>query len=288
MTQHLWYLRVKGVVSGPFPAPQLRQSFSLGELDLHDAVSLDGQQWMTLMQSGILDSEPAKSARAPETDDEWRREREKARLRWLDDSIEVAGNTPVREDEVGIRLRQHEAETRSRLAAEARRKPAFLAGVAALVILALIGVGVWLGQSGQSGIQASLANRASDCRQMPGEGVNWAGCDKREAVLAGVRLKNARLAKVKLERADLSAAELSYADLQGANLRGANLRGASLNAASLRQADLTGADLTGADLRFTVLTGAFMEGARLDGARLDQATWLDGRVCAAASVGACQ
>lgn len=288
MTQHLWYLRVKGVVSGPFPAPQLRQSFSLGELDLHDAVSLDGQQWLTLMQSGILDGEPAKPGRAPETDDEWRREREKARLRWLDDSIEVAGDRPVRDDEVGNRLRQHEAETRSRLAAEARRKPAFLAGVAALVILAMIGVGVWYGQSGQSSIQTSLASKVSDCRQPPGEGVGWAGCDKREAALAGARLKNARLAKIKLERADLSAADLSYADLQGASLRGTTLRGASLNAASLSQADLTGADLTGADLRFAVLKGAFMEGARLDGARLDQATWLDGRVCAVASVGTCQ
>ncbi|MFZ5484474.1 MAG: pentapeptide repeat-containing protein [Pseudomonadota bacterium] len=288
MTQHLWYLRVKGVVSGPFPAPQLRQSFSLGELDLDDAVSLDGKQWLTLMQSGILDSQPAKATRVPDTDDDWRREREKARLRWLDDSIEVAGDMPVRDDEVGLRLRQHEAETRSRLDAESRRPPAFLVGLAAFLIIALIGVGVWLGQSGQSGIQTSLANKAIDCQQPPGEGVNWNGCDKREAVLAGARLKNARLAKVKLERADLSAAELAYADLQGANLRGASLRGAALNAASLGQADLTGADLTGADLRFAVLTGAFMEGVRLDGARLDQATWLDGRVCAVASVGACQ
>lgn len=291
MTQHLWYVRKKGELSGPFPAPQLRQSFSLGQLDLHDTVSLDGKHWMSLMESGVLEAEPARP-KVPESDDEWRREREKARLRWLNDSVETrAGEAPVigsGDEEVDGRLRRHEEETRTRLQDEVNRRPTFVAGLASVLVVLIVGVGVWMGQSGESGIQASLAGKARNCGLPAAEGVVWTGCDKGEAQLRSAVLRNAALAKTRFERADLSAADLSYANLEGANLRGANLRGALLRGAALAQADLTGADLSGADLGFAVLTSASLDGARTDGASFRQSTWVDGRICDGASVGSCQ
>jgi hypothetical protein len=289
MTQHLWYVRNKGEVSGPFPSPQLRQSFSLGELDLRDQVSLDGKHWTSLMESGVLNPDAAKPS-AVEPDDEWRREREKARLRWLNDSVEANANgrlSYVDPDEVDSRLRRHEEETRTRMQAQTSRRPAFVAGLASLLVILAIGVGVWLGQSRQSNIQTSLAGKVRNCDLPPAEGVTWTGCNKDEARLHNAMLKNASMAKTRFGRADLSGADLSYANLEGANLRGADLRGALLRGASLVQADLSGADLTGADLGFAVLTAALLEGARLEGASLRQSTWTDGRICGEQSLGSC-
>jgi len=291
MTQHLWYVRKKGEVGGPFPAPQLRQSFSVGQLNLRDEVSLDGQHWLSLMESGVLDAEPSKPATA-ESDDEWRREREKARLRWLNDSVEVrpddAPVAPRPGDEVDSRLRRHEEETRTRLNAETNRRPAFVAGLVSLLVLLLIGVGVWLGQSGETGIQTSLAGKVRNCDLPPTEGVIWTGCNRDDARLRNVVLKNATLTKARFERADLSGADLSYANLEDANLRGANLRGALLRGAALTRADLTGADLSSADFGFAMLTAAVLDGARMDGASFSRSTWVDGRVCGEQSVGVCR
>lgn len=290
MSQHLWYLRSKtGGVSGPFPTLQIRQAFSVGELDLRDQVSLDGKQWITLHESGLLDAEHAKAPLQP--DDEWRKEREKARMRWLNDSVEVRTETDASVAtgaEVDLRLRRHEQEIRSLLEAQSRRRPAFVAGLASLLVVLLVGIGVWFGQSGETGIQASLASKARNCAQAPAEGVNWRGCDKNDAVLRGAALKNANLAGAHFERTDLSSADLSYANLDGSDLRGANLRGARMLGASLVRADLTGADLSGADLGFAVLTEARLDGARTAEASLRGATWLDGRVCGDESVGVCR
>jgi hypothetical protein len=291
MTQALWYVRRNGEDSGPFPAQQLQQMFSLGQLDLRDEISLDGKQWLSVIESAVLDSDHARPPAAAPVDDDWRREREKAKLRWLNDSMEARGEqTPLPRipDDVDNRLRRHEEETRVRMSAETRRRPAFVAGIISMLLLILVGVGVWIGQSQESGIQTSLASKVSNCALPPAEGVNWTGCVRPDAVLASVVLKNAKLAKARLERADLTNADLSYADLSGANLRGANLRGAQLRGATLTQADLTGVDLAAADLGFAALNGALLDGARLDGARLGQTTWVDGRVCAANSVGTCQ
>ncbi len=286
MTQHLWYVRRQGEVSGPFPAQQIRQSFRLAQLDLSDEVSLDSAQWVRLIEADILDTKPAKPEVA-ESGQTWRQEREKARLRWLNDSVEAAP-TNLNRDGVNERLRQHAEETRVLLKAESDRKPRFLAGLGLLLAVALIGAGVWFGQPGESSIQASLAGRVSNCNTPAGEGVAWGGCNKDVASLSRANLKNALLMKARFERADLSGADLSYANLDGANLRGASLRGANLRGASLVQADISGADLAGADFGFAVLSDARLDGTRLDGALFGQSTWTDGRVCAEQSVSSCQ
>lgn len=290
MTQHLWYARnKKGEVSGPFPTHQIQQAFSVGELDVRDQVSLDGKQWQTLLESGLLEAAHTKAAAEP--DDDWRKEREKARQRWLKDSVETPaepGQTVLPGAEVDLKLRRHEQEIRTLLVAQSKRRPAFLAGVASVLVLILVGVGVWIGQSGEQGIQASLAGKMRNCQQAAGEGVNWTGCNKSDSVLANAALKNAVLAKARFERVDLAGADLSYANLDSANLRGASLRGANLRGATLSQADLTGADLSGADFGFAVMTGALLDGVRMDGTSFRRSTWVDGRTCSDESVGSCR
>lgn len=96
-----------------------------------------------------------------------------------------------------------------------------------------------------------------------------------------------------LAGANLSGAYLDHAHLAGATLTDANLSYAHLSAADLRQADLRRADITRADILFADLTGANLIGAKLhfsarDRANFSGATWIDGRKCAAESIGGCR
>lgn len=276
---------------GPFPAAQIRQSHDIGEILGQTEVSLDGINWLRLADTDILTTAKAAPPQVAHTqaDDTWQQEREKARLRWLDDAVETRAETPADTpfDELSTRLRHHEAETRTLLAARITGRPTLVSALLALLAIIVLGVGVWYGQSDDSRIGAALARKISQCNQPAAEAINWAGCRKPDGNLRNARLSNANLSKTLLERADLTGADLSYANLQGANLRGANLSQANLRGASMSGADLTGADLSNADLAFAVLSGAIMAGVRLEGARLGQSTWPDGRICAVYSVGQC-
>lgn len=133
----------------------------------------------------------------------------------------------------------------------------------------------------------------ADCTAAPAAGRLWDFCAQpgidasgndlrrlsaRNADLSGARLQRARLGKADLSYADLGAADLALADLSDARLLGASLRGVMLHHARLARADLRYADLTGAQLM----------GTDLRDARLDFAIWIDGRVCARHSLGACR
>jgi uncharacterized protein YjbI with pentapeptide repeats len=62
-------------------------------------------------------------------------------------------------------------------------------------------------------------------------------------------------------------------DWEGCNVSGANLRDANL-----RRADLSGSDLSGAMSLYR---------AKLTDTNLSGATWTDGKICAAGSIGTC-
>jgi uncharacterized protein YjbI with pentapeptide repeats len=251
---------------------------------------LDGHSWIKLLETDVLDVEHKPVHAVEPEEDAWRQEREKAKLRWIRDNPGGLAEAEIRpqNDEAANRMQLHEAETRTLLNAQSHRRPAFVAGLAMVLLLLLIGIGVWLGQSGDTQIQAAVASKARSCSQPPAEGVIWSGCNKNDAVLPQAVLRNANLSGTHFGHADLTGADLSYADLSFADLRGANLRKTVLKGATLNQTDLTGADLSGADLSFAVMSGAQLEGTRLDGTSLRQATWIDGRVCGDQSVGACQ
>lgn len=314
MSQPLWYVRkqlpeesdraeqnleISHRASGPFPTPQVNEMLRLNELDLNDEVSLDGALWQSIRDSGHFGSRNTEAnSRKSSADPSWQEEREKARLRWL----EGAGNAepaPLREPPQGTAdstvlkaLEMEHARTRAMVEDNASRSPSKLIAVVAIVILALVGVGVWLGQdqattSGKS-IQAGLERKASNCTRPPEPGVSWAGCNYSSASLSGANLSNAMLASAQFVGTNLMGADLTYANIERANLQRANLENAQLLGANLGGANLSGANFRGADLRYAMLTGANVEGAQFEGATLVKATWTDGRVCAEGSIGACK
>lgn len=294
MTQPLWYLRQNNQVRGPFPAPVIVQYLTLGRLTPDSPVSLDAESWFSIRDSGYFQAaleelEHARRSQEPGWDDE----REKARLRWLDERQAVdpppAQNAEHRasESDQTTTLRRDHLVTQKRLAEARHLGPArWVAALAALVIAAIAGVVLW-GQPDQPAVVPRLVG-VPDCPAAPAPGVVWRGCDKRHAQLPNADLGNAQLNGVRLDGANLRGARLAYADLGQASLRGADLTGADLSGASLERADLSGASLAGTQLAYANLRQARLDGARLEGARLDKATWTDGRVCAPASVGLCR
>lgn len=282
MAQPLWYLRHGGTLLGPYPTPRVRELLKSGAISPEWDVSLDGKDWLPLIQATQLLPDD-KSGVVIESSDEktaWEEERQRAQDRWQ-------GQEPLVEHDAGLEaarrqaLERDEVRTDQLVAAEHKRSPSLLIGGLALLGLAVAGVAVKWGESEQP-IQASL-NQAVNCAAAAAEGVNWSTCDKRGTALAGAMLRNAHLGKARLDDAQMPGANLEYAQAAGASLRNVDLSGARLTAADLSGADLSGADLKTAHLHYAVLTGA-----RLAGTRLDGATWTDGRICAPDSLGECR
>jgi uncharacterized protein YjbI with pentapeptide repeats len=223
-------------------------------------------QLRRLLDDGVVQPDDEVS----ETQDGWRRARE------------VAEVSPLR-----FRKPADLAGASARVARE-RRQDTHRALRSLSVVGAVVGAALavaWL-YEGRSPTQVA------DCSVAPGPGVSLARCalDGLAANgldLSGIVLNNASLAGARLDRAVLEKADLRFAHLAAAQLGYARLGGALLKGANLRAADLAYADLAGADLGYADLTGAVLGGAVLEGARLDQAIWVDGRRCAAGSVGTC-
>jgi len=127
----------------------------------------------------------------------------------------------------------------------------------------------------------------SQCTQSVRIGLQAPGVDWHESSMAQIRLDGANLRGANLSRSILQLANLKGANLMLINLEGAHLHAANLQNANLMMANLAGASLLDADLRGANLRGANLSKAILIQARFDGATWTDGRVCAAGSVGEC-
>jgi uncharacterized protein YjbI with pentapeptide repeats len=128
----------------------------------------------------------------------------------------------------------------------------------------------------------------SQCSWARKMGAQLAGVDMHNSSMASIRLDGANLQGANLKDSNmhisnLSKANLMMANLEGVHLHASNLHGANLMMANLKKANLLDADLTGANL-----LGANLQGAILISAKLDNATWTDGRICAAGSRGECK
>lgn len=115
------------------------------------------------------------------------------------------------------------------------------------------------------------------------------------ADLSGTYLNRATINGINLDGAALPGAQLNQvqayqASFIGADFKGAQLTHANLAQANFERADFTGANLSDADLRGSYLRGALIEGVGATFARalLTGATWTDGRICGAESVGTCR
>lgn len=310
--QPLWYVRRDGRLHGPHPRQVVVDSLLLGRFAWDDPASQDGRVWQPLkLHPEILAAiEPLAPERIPAPGEpmpvSWHSERLAAARRWADERTGIDRRTgeespPAGTPEGGPERRSTDERRRQRELLQVvlwRRLRRDLAGayeragsprwvLVPIGIVVLVVLGVAFAPRGPGPIEVSLASRAADCAALPGPGVNWTGCDRSAARLAGAPLRSSRLAGARLASADLSAAELSYADLSGSVLAGARLSGARLFGANLTGADLSAALLDGADLGFADLRNARLEGARLEQARLGNAIWSDGRRCAPASVGRC-
>lgn len=290
MAQTLWYLRYDDRVLGPFPSPQIAELLNSGEVTPDWEISLNETDWLTIVESGqfdeaILGSQNIKDTEAPG----WREERHKARQRWLGDPDTVKNapsHDPVRDGAARQAISEDHIKTGALLEAEKRKPVSFFSPLLGILLLLIVGIGVWWGQR-EKPIQAGISSAAT-CAAAATDGVNWSHCDKRGLNQKGLRARNARMAKTRLDDAQLGEADLSYAVLTGASLRNVQFSGSELLGTEMTGADLSGADLSGANLRYAVLKGAMLAGTRLDSARLDKATWVDGRICAEGSIGSCR
>lgn len=265
--QRLWFVKRARHVRGPFPEQLLARYIVLGRVTDTDRISIDHHHWHVPGQVPELKI-AIKTLLAldehEEQDADWRDERFKARLRWLDDrkspdprateSPEVAelwkphrmhgDRRQMPETVEQHSYRESRAAFESWLKLERQRygKP-----VIALLVLFVLVVGMVLLYEPVNPVKIGLRIHNGQCELAPARQVDWSGCNKQGFLLLG---------------ADLRGAQLINVDLTGANLRYADLREADLSGAHLERADLTGT-------------------------RLDGAVWIDGRICANNSVGAC-
>ena len=305
-TQSLWYVSHAGRVSGPFPAKLVSQDFMLGRFHGTDEASIDRVQWAQIqdipeLQPHItqLKNRIVGTADAPL---DWERERREAALRWIDERQQrdrrdqegpqtIARNRRNQdrrlqaESPEWIELRERHAASLKTL--KQRRERFWGIGIVLLGLLALVLYAVFR-FSPSNPVKVSFQGPTAACSNPAASRINWAGCDKNGAWLKGADLSNALLSHTRFNAANLSHANLYYANLTGADLSFAKLQQTKLIGANLTLANLTYAELRDADLRYADLRGAKLEGATLLGARLDHAKWIDGRVCAAISMGDCK
>lgn len=285
MTMKAWYIRCQqNEIKGPFPKGQIAQEILLGRYKLDCEVSHDKEEWLPLRRVPELIPDVLKGDRS----DPQFNEKVAAARRWAD---ERRGAQPVARQE-----RRHgesvEMQTLHRMREELQQgqgnspvKLGIQLIVIVLVVFALI----------QMAFKYAPATRQAkaDCSAAAAPGVNWANCDLSGVQLLRAKLTKARLNSAKLQganlfAADLTAANLSYAELQLANLSFADFSGANLKGAILTNADLSQAKLVNADLSYVNLKQAKIDGAMFNNTQLDNAIWIDGRTCAAGSLGECR
>jgi hypothetical protein len=289
----LWYVRKGGRIRGPFPAGQIAREILLGRIRENDELSADKEHWQHFSALPQLVPEVM---RHPDTK-EGRQHQLLARLR-EDERLHDRrgpGHAPADNNQRHGDRRTVESfdvvahrDRVVRWAAEGVKEERNLllpAAVIMITLFILITYFLWY--------HPAPPQAERDCQAAPAPAVNWSGCEMAARNLSRLDLSrsilnNAMLHGADLHAANLARADLSYAGLEGADLRAANLQNANLKGAVLRNANLAQADLRQADLGYVALLGANLNGVSLAGAKLDKAIWIDGRVCAAGSVGECR
>jgi uncharacterized protein YjbI with pentapeptide repeats len=294
MPQPLWYLRFEGRIVGPYPPSQIREWLRDGSITPQWEISLDERDWLSIEASHQFRVEQPQGAPAGGLEAlVWRKERERARERWLKDEgrLETAQiQNPDQAERARQALEQDHARTDALIRKESGRHPGWGLAFIGALLLAALGYGVWRWQQPDLGVSIGKGlhlRSGADCTASAAEQVSWVGCDKSGTQLRGQQLRRARLDGARLDGAVLAGADLTDAVLRGASLRNADLTGAVLTGADLGGADLSGANLTQARLDYAVLRDAQMAGVRLDGARLGHAIWPNGHACPDDAVGAC-
>jgi uncharacterized protein YjbI with pentapeptide repeats len=291
--QNLWYIRRADKVKGPFPSGTLRRFILLGRINPTDQVSMDRKSWQDVMQvPEVVPREVRKAAAEGHLDDVLpvrlsEDERTGVERRRKADASNYANQRKAqrRKDEPELVQRHRNAkQVLLQEAKQRRRTPYFGIAASGILVLVLIGAGLYIGSPNDI--------PDPDCSAKAGPGVNWRSCyldavSAESANLEGAILNSSILRMAKLTGSIFRQADMQYADMSGSDLSYSEFNSARMKGINLQNVDLTNADLTNADLTYANLKNSRLGGARIDGARLEKAIWTDGTVCAAGSVGRC-
>jgi pentapeptide repeat protein len=278
-----WYTRQDKTISGPFTKALLKSNLQLGRINVQTEVSTDQKYWQPLGDIIALETDDPVIPPPLPLDER--------------DGFDRRNEQPLTEAEREMRRQQRrkqepdfliqQRQQRSELLE--RLKPERPARFWPIFIISVILTGVFIGA-----ISFPTPSNISeaDCEAAPAPLVNWENClkpgmDIPSATLTGANLRNSGLAMSNMMNADLVEADLSYADLPLSNLSYTNFQGANLKGANLQQADLSYSNLSDSDLSFANLRDAKLGGSDLQNTKLDKAIWIDGRICAAGSIGNC-
>ena len=288
--QHIWYLRKKGTISGPFPAGQISQLLIIGRLSLEDEVSPDKEEWCiiqsipSLVPDVLTETEPGLHSERLAAARRWADERREERR---EDNPKVPGRKGAgrrhHESRQELEYRQH----RESIYKQFREHPKM--GMTKLIVFSGILLAVVWGSFNYSPL--NIVDEP-DCNAQPRKGVNWRNCNKsglvairadisesnlHSAILHDSHLFASNFSKSRMDYADLSKSNLSFAIFKQANLKGANFR-----KSDLRQADFSAANLSYANFRNASIIDTVFKGADLS-----HAIWVDGRECKKGSIGRC-
>ncbi len=290
--QKLWYTRRSGKIKGPFPSGTLRRFILVGRVKPTDQISLDRKRWQGVMEvPEVVPPEVRKAADEGNLDavlpTQLREDERDGRERRLDNAKDFADQRKGqrRREEPELVQRHRNAKSELRKLSNKRRRTPYLGVVAiSLLILVLIGVGLYIGRPD--------AIPDPDCSAKAGPGVNWRNCRLDAVRSESVNLEDANLNSTILRRAKFSGsifnrADMRYADLSGSDLSYAEFSDTRMIGINLQGADLTNADFNNSDLTYANLNNSSLGGAKLDGAKLEKAIWFDGSVCGPGSVGRC-
>ncbi|MCW8920939.1 MAG: pentapeptide repeat-containing protein [Sedimenticola sp.] len=291
--QKLWFIRHENQVKGPYPSGSVRRFVLLGRVLMQDQVSPDRKSWQQVsdvpdvvppeVRKALIegDSEKLIASRMREDERNGRERRVSA------DDAEFKKRRKGERRQAELEIMQHHREAKTDLLERQQKRPFPIvgAGVVTVLVLLVVGLGIYLG--------APESISDPDCAAKPSPGVNWRNCkldgmQLDAAELDGVLLNNGSVRRANMTGSKLNNGDLQYVDLSDTDLSYAELKRASLKGATLRNTDLSYADLTGTDLSFADLTGANLGGAKLEQANLSNVIWIDGAVCLAGSVGVCR
>ncbi len=291
--RNLWFIRRSNKIKGPFPSGTLRRFILLGRIQPTDQVSMDRKNWQQVMDvPEVVPREVRKAAAEGHLDEVLpihlgedertgveRRRKEKAK------AYDNLRKGQRRKDEPELIQRHRNAKQELLREEKKSRRTPYLGVIAsAILVVLLIGVGLYIG--------APSAIPDPDCNAKAAPGVNWRSCyleavSSESANMEGAILNSSIMRSAKLSGTVFKQADMQYADLSGSDLSYAEFNSARMKGINLQNADLTNADLRNSDLTFANLKNSRLGGARMEGARLEKAIWIDGTVCATGSVGKC-
>lgn len=256
-TYRVWQVKRDGQVTGPFPEPQILQYILIGRISVSDLVSMDGNFWQSYEHTPEL-IEQIRHLGGDGGDSQWQEERLRAIFRNADER--------KRPDPRGHEPPETSAKWTTRTGVDRRKKPETVRQHAYRETISE--VDHWLSnhRPGRSVTAVLLAGLAI----LTGLSLHFFGSEAPRVDLG-------------LRPANCDAQPVGRVDWHGCDKAGYVLAGADLH-----EANLIGARFAGANLSYANLKQARVDGAVFDGAKLAGATWVDGRVCAAGSVGSCR